>query len=102
MTSVLDQIEAALADVRTEHRCRDVVGVADAAHREVLRLNVARLYGWPATATTYEHVEQWLRSRYCTIIWHRTRASGTLVDLVAADSMPCPASVALALFPGAD
>lgn len=51
--------------------------------------------GWPATATPYEHVEQWLRSGYCTIVWRRTRASGTLVDLFAADSMPCPAGVAL-------
>ncbi|CAM5273279.1 hypothetical protein GCM10010261_59930 [Streptomyces pilosus] len=72
-----------------------VVGVADAAHREVLRLNAARLYGRPASAITYEHVKPWLRSRYRTIIWHRTRASGTLVDLVAADSMPCPDGVAL-------
>ncbi|MFE6338203.1 DUF6924 domain-containing protein [Streptomyces sp. NPDC057798] len=40
------------------------------------------------------HIRRAPSLRYCTIIWHRTRASGTLVDLVAADSMPCPDSVA--------
>ncbi|MDX2929537.1 hypothetical protein PV411_34095 [Streptomyces sp. NRRL_B-16638] len=45
MTSALGRIEAALHHVHTEHRCRDVVGVADASHREVLRLALARRYG---------------------------------------------------------
>ncbi|MEU0770658.1 hypothetical protein [Streptomyces albogriseolus] len=101
----IQAIEEAVAHIRETSRALDVVGVGDAAHREALRLDIARLYGWPEHMTTGEHVDQWLKLQHCRIAWYQTAKPGVIVSYARncedgpVPSVPAPPLIGLVLYP---